>query len=285
MLISDFREVDRKAHHRNIKGRLINVKQTKVKTKERNNSLLIAGVSTLGISVAGFAALRGRYKANVGTHIAKITEYANNLNLDDYVDSKKLTPNSLITLVKPGVPFNRIDPSTKLLTKAITDLSTNPNRLIVKAPTDAFHTPNLGKLDPIAAPYVTLKSLVRGENPDALMSAAIIKKIKDTYGKDIPIQMIGHSGGGITFRESNYLLSKMGYSNISSMAIGSPNYGIIKTPKSHITLNNVFDPVASVNLDSSNIKTFKGSKGNHSISSYINNIEARKTLKKYLNTY
>ena len=289
MLISNFKEVDRKAHQRKLKGRIINVKHTRVKTRDRRDINIAA--TALGISAGTFIALRTRYRANLPKHLSKVKEMALKINPDTIVDPKLVKPDSKLTMVLPGLTNKGFNREQDYIIGALQNTLQDPKRIYIKSTMDFFNTPSVtlpNKKLEVAANYANiprtlLKNMIKGEHPDAIKAAAEVLALRKKYGNNLHIDMIGHSGGGMTFRETNHLLNHLGEYNTKSVSIGSPNTGVIPTPKNHIAINSLSDPVAKTMIDKRNLINVTGIQKNaHGPREYFKSEQFKRVLKRSL---
>ena len=70
------------------------------------------------------------------------------------------------------------------------------------------------------------KAVVEGKNPTAIRMAIQAYKFHKKH-PDVPINLLGYSGGGMAAREAQILLKKIGVES-KVVAIGSPSFGIIR---------------------------------------------------------
>lgn len=125
-------------------------------------------------------------------------------------------------------------------------------------------------IETMIKPFVT-----EGRNPESLSLASEVYAYHLKYpGK--PINLIGHSAGGMITREASDILNRLGVKH-KVAAIASPDFGLFDT-KNYIAINSDKDPLNSV---LPNFKAVKVNVSGHSGSDYLNDIDTVKMLKNH----
>lgn len=124
-------------------------------------------------------------------------------------------------------------------------------------------------------------TLNQGRNPVAVKLAAQAYAYHQKY-PDKPINLVGHSAGGITVRETAELLEKMGVKS-KVVAIGSPHFGIAEPTEDNITIATAKDPILNATGNAVMKGTWFNSVKGHQIKDYFGDPEVREFLSLHLN--
>lgn len=280
------KEINVKTSNRKTKsGKRIIVKAYKRKSrlKEKINvarNVSIGVATTLGLSVGSYLLLKNRYNSNIKKIANEIKEAADTSFATEIIKPSTKSINFTIggigTTGKEGEliakKFNNIINNqfipfeTKFFTKK------NSNSLIGTA------KETIGKIiKPI---------LFKGYNPDAIELAkkAYAHKLKNPH---LPLNFIGHSGGGNIAKDVNEILINAGISqnNIKVITFGTPDAKILKSRNNVLnigTTDDLIKPFLNSNskiINTNNKKSING----HLLSNYLNNKTIENLVHKYLN--
>jgi hypothetical protein len=237
------REINVKSSIR--KGRVVKAYKRRGKDRKPDNLLrnsAVVAAAGLGLSVGGYALLRGRYRVNL-KQSARVAQEL----------SKKVIPANLTTaeLNRPNINYAVAGLNYGAEAKSSKQLSSYIHSKL-KGHTIPIDTRSMNKL-PDKAPGNSARQLfdltstaakegiLKGYNPTARELAATVKANIDKYPDKIHT-LHGHSSGGYVTNEAMHILKEMGVNTdkIKQITYGANSHGILPPAKNslHILDNN-----------------------------------------------
>ena len=195
-----------------------------------------------------------RYKNNLtkaGKLLKNDPSQIEDMKLGKYAEKPRKTDKEQLTFFLAGLSDKEsdVEAAYKIINKQF-----NKEGFFDKTELFAMTQERTNRSQPIAALNVAGGHLVKGENPDAKKIAKHILewKQKNPHAK---VNLLGHSGGGLTAKDVAYILNEAGVdkNDIKTLTLGTPYLDIYenKTPtKNIINKDEVFNnvPIRNNNL-------------------------------------
>ncbi len=260
------------------------------KNKIFRNTIMTA--SLLGLPVSNFLILKARYEDNLKQSAKNIKEGKDvpNMRVTGLTPKPKKTDKPQLTFFFAGLSdkHSEVVEGYRLVRKSFKDEGfLNKSELIGVTQEQT----NRGKFKAITS--VAGGNLVKGKNPDSEKIAKYIHEWKKK-NPDAKINLIGHSGGGLTSKDVAYILHQTGIkkSDIRNLTIGTPYLDIVpsKTPTRNIIVKeDIFNksiPIKNKTLQEIDLVAPINKTGvhhyqeQHQISTYLNR-KIKQSEKKY----
>ena len=238
-------------------------------------SVALAGIGLAALPVGAIAAIRTNYIANLPKSAEDVKRQGKAIDpgtLKDFGDKQD------ILFYQKG--FNSHGDSTKLESH-LNSLFENSGTVVrnnkdFNFPNIPIDSPDFKERFIQSAVATTIKTILYdGRNPESVALASEVYAYHLKY-PDKPINIIGHSAGGMIVREASDILNKLEIKH-NVAVIASPDFGLFNT-KNYIAINSDKDPLSSI---LPNAKATKVSVEGHSGDDYLSDAKTVDLLKNH----
>ena len=238
-------------------------------------SVALAGIGLAALPVGAIAAMRSNYIANLPKSAEDVKRQGKAIDpgtLKDFGDKQD------ILFYQKG--FNSHGDSTKLESH-LNSLFENSGTVVrnnkdFNFPSIPIDSPDFKGRFIQSAVATTIKPILYdGRNPESVALASEVYAYHLKY-PDKPINIIGHSAGGMIVREASDIFNKLEIKH-NVAVIASPDFGLFNT-KNYIAINSDKDPLSSI---LPNAKATKVSVEGHSGDDYLSDAKTVDLLKNH----
>ena len=239
-------------------------------------SVALAGIGLAALPVGAIAAIRTNYIANLPKSVEDVKRQGEAIDpgtLKDFGDKQD------ILFYQRGFNTNSSD-STKLESH-LSSLFENSGTVVrdnkdFNFPNIPIDSPDFKERFIQSAVATTIKPILYdGRNPESVALASEVYAYHLKY-PDKPINIIGHSAGGMIVREASDILNKLEIKH-NVAVIASPEFGLFNT-KNYMAINSDKDPLSSI---LPNAKATKVSVEGHSGDDYLSDAKTVDLLKNH----
>lgn len=264
------------------RGKLVKQYNRKQDKRDRKKVISRVGIiaAAIGLPIATYAAIKFRYVNNLNSFAKQLKP---NQQLGEVVKG-----NSMTFTMGGFVGVGGTKKAAERLSDAL-QKQTKGNHSFI--PIDHVYTPDYKYKHLEGTKRKTYefmgesakqlgKTLVKGKNKEAENIAEVIYSYV-AKNPNKPVNIVGHSGGGVLAREVDYILRRKGV-NPKLITMASPDFQIIPRSKNELNFVTDTDFVKPISAPNSIIFTPKPGQDSHRQPAYLENESVMKQVNKFL---